>query len=75
MHLYSKLPFQRLVREIAEDFKADLRFTRGSLETLQIGAEAMLITLFEDSYLCTIHARRVTLMASDMTLARRIRGR
>ena len=45
-----------------------------ALMTLQEAAEAFLIGLFEDSYLCLIHARRVTLMLKDMRLARRIRG-
>ena len=40
----------------------------------QEASEAYLVTLFEDSLLCTIHAKRVTLMPKDMTLARRIRG-
>lgn len=33
-----------------------------------------MVGLFEDSYLCTLHSKRVTLMAKDMMLARRIRG-
>jgi histone H3 len=41
---------------------------------LQEAAECYLTGLFEDSYLCAIHANRVTLMRKDMQLARRIRG-
>lgn len=41
---------------------------------LQEAAEAHLVGLFEDAYLCTIHAKRVTIMPKDMQLARRIRG-
>jgi histone H3/H4 len=40
----------------------------------QEAAEAYLIGLFEDAYLCTIHARRVTLFTRDLQLARRIRS-
>ena len=52
----------------------DMRFQSAALMALQEAAEAYLVTLFEDSMLCTIHAKRVTLMPKDMNLARRIRG-
>ena len=52
----------------------DMRFQSAALMALQEAAEAYLVTLFEDSLLCTIHAKRVTLMPRDMSLARRIRG-
>ena len=69
-----KLPFQRLVREIAGDFKSDLRFASGAVGALQEAAEAYLVGLFEDTNLCAIHAKRVTIMPKDIQLARRIRG-
>lgn len=72
--LIPKLPFQRLVREIAMDFKNDLRFQSSAILALQESAEAYLVGLFEDTNLCAIHARRVTIMPKDMQLARRIRG-
>ena len=72
--LVRKLPFQRLVREVAQDFKEDVRFQKVSLDALQHAAEAYLTKLFEDSNLCAIHAKRVTIMARDMMLARKIRG-
>ena len=72
--LIKKLPFQRLVREIAGDFKCDLRFRRDSILALQEAAEAFLVALFEDTNLCAIHAKRVTIMPKDLQLARRIRG-
>ena len=53
---------------------ADLRFQASALEAVQEAAEAYLVGLFEDTNLCAIHAKRVTVMVSDMTLARRIRG-
>lgn len=59
--LIRKLPFQRLVREIAQDFKTDLRFQSTAILALQEAAEAYLVGLFEDTNLCTIHARRVTI--------------
>ncbi|BBH04371.1 Histone superfamily protein [Prunus dulcis] len=73
--LIRKLPFQRLVREIAQDFKTDLRFQSSAVAALQEAAEAYLVGLFEDTNLCAIHAKRVTIMPKDIQLARRIRGR
>ncbi|RLN49921.1 hypothetical protein BBJ28_00010860 [Nothophytophthora sp. Chile5] len=72
--LIRKLPFQRLVREIAQDYKTDLRFQSTAIIAMQEAAEAYLVGLFEDSNLCAIHAKRVTIMPKDIQLARRIRG-
>uniref|UniRef100_A0A8P4KK24 Core Histone H2A/H2B/H3 domain-containing protein n=1 Tax=Dicentrarchus labrax TaxID=13489 RepID=A0A8P4KK24_DICLA len=69
-----KLPFQRLVREIAQDFKTDLRFQSSAVMALQEASEAYLVGLFEDTNLCAIHAKRVTIMPKDIQLARHIRG-
>jgi histone H3 len=124
--LIRKLPFQRLVREVSQDFKvctfknihasvlrnlklllfshthintytythihthintythqhthintytqSDLRFQSSALLALQEASEAYLVGLFEDTNLCAIHAKRVTIMPKDIQLARRIRG-
>merc|ERR1712129_682256 len=72
--LIRKLPFQRLGREIAQDFKTDLRFQSAAVGALQEASEAYLVGLFEDINLCAIHAKRVTIMPKDIQLARRIRG-
>lgn len=72
--LIRKLPFQRLVKEIGQDFKSDLRFQSTAMLALQEGAEAYLVGLFEDTQMCAIHAKRITIMPKDMQLARRIRG-
>ena len=72
--LIRKAPFQRLVREIAEGIKPDLRFQSTAVLALQEAAEAYLTTLFEESNLCAIHAKRVTIMPVDMRLARLLRG-
>lgn len=72
--LLRKLPFQRLVREIAQDYKSDLRFQSNAILALQEASEAYLTGLFEDTNLIAIHAKRVTIMPKDIQLARRIRG-
>ena len=72
--LIGKLSFQRLIREIAQRFKVDVRFRSSTLMALQEAAEAYLVRLFEDTNLCAIHAKRVTIMPKDIQLARCIRG-
>jgi histone H3/H4 len=104
--LIRKLPFQRLVREIAQDVTPGLRFQSTAILALQVrptppsitnnpitthpsqllhpsqlihhklqeASEAYLVSLFQDTNLCAIHAKRVTIMPKDMQLARRIRG-
>lgn len=72
--LIPKLPFQRLVREIASQYMVNLKFKSETLAALQEASEAYLVGLFEDSVLCAVHAKRVTLMPKDIQLARRIRG-
>ena len=72
--LIKRLPFQRLVREIAQNYKSDLRFQASAVIALQEAAESYMVSLFQDTNLCAIHAKRVTIMPKDMQLARRIRG-
>lgn len=73
--LIRKLPFQRLVREICHvELKKDVRFQSTAMLAMQEAAEAYLIGIFEDTNLCAMHAKRVTIMPKDMQLARRIRG-
>jgi len=73
--LIRKLPFARLVKEVQTYFsRKEFRWQAAAILALQEAAEAHLVSLFEDAYLCTIHAKRVTLMPKDIQLARRIRG-
>ncbi|XP_074850550.1 histone H3-like [Carettochelys insculpta] len=72
--LIRKLPFQRLVREVAQDFRVDLHFQNLAVMALQEASEAYLMGLFEDTSLRAIHAKRVTIMPTDIQLAHRIRG-
>ena len=72
--LLRRRPFARLVREVAQPFKSDLRFNPDALLCLQEATESYMVGLFEDSNLCAIHAKRVTVFPKDMQLAGRIRG-
>ena len=70
-----RIPFLRLIREVAQDLKTDLRFTADATYTLQWASEDYLVRLFEDSNLCAIHTKHVTIMPKDIQLARRIWGK
>lgn len=90
--LISRLPFQRLVREICQGMKVDVSFNVAALEafqvnissfsifdftknySLQVAAEHFLVALYENTNLCAIHARRVTIMPRDIQLAQRLRN-
>ena len=73
--LIPRTRMQRLIREICKDLcREDLKFQSASLGALHEAAEAYLVGLFEDTNLCAIHAKRVTIMPRDIFLARKIRG-
>lgn len=71
------MPFQRIVREMVFSIgggELKYRFQSQALVALQEATESYLVGLFEDTNLCALHAKRVTIMPKDMQLARRIRG-
>ena len=72
--LIRQMLFQRLVREIAQVHNPYVRFQSGAILALQESAEAYLVGLLEDSNLCAIHAKRVTIMPKDMQLVWQIQG-
>ena len=72
--LIRKLLVQCLCREIAQDFKTDLRFQSAVVMALQKASEAYLVGLFVNTNLCAMHAKRVTIKLKAIQLARRIRG-
>ena len=71
--LLQKLPFQRFVREVMQNVRGDLRFQATALASSQEASKAYLIGLLEETNLCAIHARRVTIMPKDLQLSQRIR--
>jgi len=75
--LLLKTPFQRLVREIAQNVSGENgpdRWQSQAIGALQEATEAFLVNLFHDANLCAIHAKRVTIMQKDIQLARRLRA-
>ncbi|KAJ7790500.1 histone-fold-containing protein [Mycena olivaceomarginata] len=73
--LIKKVLFQHLVREVAKNYKADIRFQSSALWALQEAAESFLVSLFEDTKLAALHGKRITIQPKDMALVLRIRGR
>ncbi|XP_030825522.1 histone H3-like centromeric protein A, partial [Camarhynchus parvulus] len=69
-------PFAHLVREICLLFTrgVDYRWQSMALLALQEAAEAFMVRLLEDAYMCSLHAHRVTLFPKDLQLAWRLRG-
>ena len=72
--LIRRAPFQQVIYEIMWGFRNDLRIQAAAIKGLQEAAEAYLVGLFEDSNLCAIHARQVTIMPRDVQLTKRICG-
>lgn len=72
--LIPKAPFYRFVREVANSISHEYRFQKTAVEAIHEAAEQYIVSIMEDSNLCAIHAKRVTIMPRDMSLARRIRG-
>ena len=72
--LIRKLPFQRLVREIAQGCRSDLHFQANANMVLQEASKSYLVVLMEDTNLCDLHAKHVTIMPKDIQLAQQIHG-
>ncbi|CAJ0851650.1 7494_t:CDS:2, partial [Entrophospora sp. SA101] len=77
--LLKKLPFSRVVREIAMelfpcDSQVGFKWQSSAILALQEATEAYMVYVFEDANSCALHAKRVTLMKKDMELANRLRG-
>ena len=71
--LIPKKPFRRLCMEIARKYSETIRFKQVAIDALQEATEAFIVGMIEDSQLCCLHAKRVTLMQKDMELAKKIR--
>ncbi|KAL6046370.1 histone H3.3-like [Balamuthia mandrillaris] len=68
-----RVAFERLIREIAQDFRCGLRFAKPALNAIQQATEAYLVGLFADANLCALHGKRTSVMPKDVMLARRLR--
>jgi histone H3 len=71
---FAKASFERLIREVTQDYVSDIKWSSDGLLLVQIMTEAYVIGLLEDANMCAIHAKRVTVIPSDLQLARRLRG-
>ena len=74
MLLIQMLPFSHLVRELLQDENTNLRMMAGAVWFLQEVTEVYVVNLLEDTKLCTIHTKHVTIMPKDMQLAHHLHG-
>ena len=72
--IIKKHAFQKVVKEIMAEICPQYRIQTNAVLALQEAAEAYLVALFDDTNLCAIHAKRVTIQPKDLMLARRLRG-
>ena len=82
--LFKRTPFQKLIREISQEYRVcpdgsrtpsvHVHFQLTAIAALQEAAENLIVGLFEDMNLLAVHAKRVTVMPRDIRLALRIRG-
>lgn len=66
--LIPRLPFQRVIREILQEFHVDFRVQGQAIEALRESSELYLVQMFSDALLCMIHAKRATLQIRDIHL-------
>ena len=72
MLLIRKLPFARLVCEIAQDYKTNLRFTATAILALHHASEYFLVELMEKTHLAALHHKRIMIAPKDMHLIKAI---
>ena len=63
-----------IIRKLPFHYNTEIRFQSPAILALQEAPEDYLVSLFQDTNMCAIHAKRVTISPNDMALARRIRG-
>lgn len=66
--LLPRLPFERLIREIAQNIRSDIRFQSGAVLAIQEATEAHIIAVFEDTLWCAHHAKRSTILAKGLMI-------
>merc|ERR1712157_198948 len=71
--LLSKSTFTRLVKEIAQEYKAEIRFQSAAILALQEAAEYYIVKLMSDTQDCSIHRHAITINKKDWRLAKRLR--
>merc|ERR1712093_945600 len=72
--LHHQPKVSRSPTDTSQELSLSVRFQSSAIGALQESVEANLVSLFEDTNLCAIHAKRVTIQSKDIQLARRLRG-
>lgn len=67
-----KASFVRLVREIAQEYKTDIRFNIEAMNILQRGVEDHMLKLYRIANKLAIHADRRSVQPKDLILARNV---
>lgn len=70
--LIPKLSMERLVREIAQEYKTDLRFQGDAIEALQQASEDFIVDLFKKANVIRAHSKRETLGKGDIHVTRQV---
>jgi len=73
-HLIPRASFTRLIKDIAQGYKGDIKFQSVALAVLQECGETMLTMFFEMLNHAALHAKRVTVMPKDVRLCKSIVG-
>lgn len=75
MDLVPKAAFLRILKDRMKSVSGGepFRMSRMAVDLFQESYETYLSTLFESSYWCSIHGKRVTLFPSDIELVKRVR--
>ena len=65
-------PMNRLIAEIAAQYKRDLRFKGEAYRALHSAVEEHLVNTFQRANLCAIHDNRETVQPKDVQLAKQL---
>jgi histone H3/H4 len=74
-YLIPRLPMRRLVREVAQDFQTDLKFTEECFSAIQTSAEDFLGEFMDVTNRAALHRGAITIAPKDMQVARYIMER
>jgi histone H2A len=72
--LFAKEPFGRLIREVAQDYDAELKFTAKSLELIQLYVEAYLVKVMANANELVVYGGKQTISPKEIDLARHLMG-
>jgi histone H3 len=72
LYFIPHLPFERFIREIAQDYGDDIRFSKQALCLIQKHVEYKILSILQKAALVMVHTESKTLYTKDIRLARKI---